>query len=230
MGAACEEAPRQRADGAAAEPSEHRDLEAPGARGASRAVAEAPFAPVGGRDVAALQDPRPACIVGACAPDGQVALATVIWATPLSHTPPLVAFALRERSHTLGALRATGRGGRAGVGGGRATGRFSLSVAAATAEGARAVEQCGTASGHAGDKGALVAHDLVDGLPVPRACASYLLCSVEGIQEAGDHLLVIGAVEAAATRCGQRDPKGRLLPFETLLCVQHGAYGACAPL
>ena len=216
MGAACEEAPRQRADSAAAEPSEPRDLEAPVARGASRAVAETPFAPVGGRDVAALQDPRPACIVGACAPDGQVALATVIWATPLSHTPPLVAFALRERSHTLGALRATGR--------------FSLSMAAATAEGARAVEQCGTASGHAVDKGALVAHDLVDGLPVPRACASYLLCSVEGIQEAGDHLLVIGAVEAAATRCGQRDPKGRLLPFETLLCVQHGAYGACAPL
>ena len=178
--------------------------------------ARAPFRPVDGRDVAALQDPRPACVIGARGADGRLGLATVIWATPVSHTPPLVAFALRERSHTLGLLRATGR--------------FSLCVAEATATGVRLVEQCGGASGHDVDKGLLVEHELVDGLPVPTACASYLVCQVESVQKAGDHLLVIGTVQRAATRCAERDGRGRLLPYEGLLCVQHGAYGACAPL
>lgn len=177
---------------------------------------DSPFALASGRDVAALHDPRPACIVGAAGAGGRIGFATVIWATPISHTPPLVAFALRERSHTMGLLRASGR--------------FSLCTLPADGEAARLVELCGSTSGHQEDKGAQVPHRLVEGVPVPICALSWEACRVESIQEAGDHLLVIGCVEAAATRCGQRDERGRLLPFETLLCVQHGAYGACSPL
>ena len=60
-------------------------------------------------------------------------------------------------------------------------------------------------------------------LPIPLHALSWELCKVESIQEAGDHLLVIGRVLRAASRAS-RDEKGRLAPTETLLCVQHGNY------
>ena len=56
---------------------------------------------VTGRDIAALQDPRPMTIIGACGPNGETCFATVIWVTPLSHNPPLIAFALRAKSRTM---------------------------------------------------------------------------------------------------------------------------------
>lgn len=173
------------------------------------------MAPATGRDVAALLDPRPACVVGACH-QGRIGFATVIWATPVSHSPALVAFALREGSHTMGLLRAAGR--------------FSVAVPLAGEGGVRLVEACGDQSGHAVDKGALVPHELVDGVPVPHGACAWEACAVRSVQQAGDHLLVIGEVEQAATSCQQRDERGRLLPTEALLCVQHGAYGRCEPL
>lgn len=171
-----------------------------------------PGTPASGRDIAALMDPRPACVVAACH-EGIVGFATVIWVTPISHEPPMVAFALRERSRTMGLLRASGR--------------FSLSVPSASGDGVALIEACGNQSGHHVDKGALVAHDMIDDVPVPKGAYSWESCVVDSIQAAGDHLLVVGTVQQAATACDQRDARGRLLPLDTLLCVQHGAYGAC---
>ncbi|MCI8468944.1 MAG: flavin reductase family protein [Eggerthellaceae bacterium] len=195
----------------------------------------APLEPAEGRDVAALMDPRPVVVVGACAPENAgareragggpaVGFATVIWVTPLSHNPPLVALALREKSHTMGLLRATGA--------------FSLSTLdAADADAAALTELCGNNTGRSFDKEAAVGYVMAslpaeggpDGapgagaLPVPASALSYELCTVESVQPAGDHLLVIGRVLAAAARAS-RDAKGRVAPVETLLCVQHGAY------
>lgn len=171
---------------------------------------------VGGRDVAALLDPRPTCIVGACGPDGAVGFATVLWATPVSHDPAMTAIALRERSHTMGLLRASGR--------------FSLCTLPASDASVQLAELCGTTTGHHADKGAQVPHELVDGVPVPLGALGWQLCVVESVQPAGDHLLVVGRVERAASACGERDERGRLLPWDGLLCVQHGAYGRCQPL
>ena len=199
----------------------------------------APFEDAAGRDVAALHDPRPLVIVGARDADGAVGLATVIWATPLSHTPPLVAFALRERSHTLGLLRASGA--------------FSLATLPADAASGRLAELCGNHTGHRFDKAAAVDYVLVEAragegapndaapaagtgatradaaplVPVPARALSWEACAVRSIQEAGDHLLVIGEVMRAATR-GSRDERGRVAPVETLLCIQHGAYAPAA--
>ncbi len=174
------------------------------------------MAAASGRDVAALHDPRPACIVGACGADGAVGFATIIWATPISHDPAMTAIALRARSHTMGLLCESGR--------------FSLCTLPATADAVQLVELCGSSTGHKADKGALVPHQVVDGVPVPLMALSWQLCAVESVQETGDHLLVVGTVESAGTALEQRDERGRLLPWEGLLCVQHGAYGACQPL
>ena len=198
----------------------------------------APLEPVEGRDIAALMDPRPVVVVGASAPENAgareqagggpaVGFATVIWVTPLSHNPPLVALALREKSHTMGLLRAAGA--------------FSLSTLDAADAGAAALtELCGNNTGRSFDKEAAVGYVMAslpaeggldsatsapgaDALPVPASALSYELCAVESVQPAGDHLLVIGRVLAAATRASH-DAKGRVAPVETLLCVQHGSY------
>lgn len=167
---------------------------------------------VEGRDVAAVMDPRPVVVVGAYDPDAErVGFATIIWATPVSHEPAMVAFALRASSHTMGIIRRTNR--------------FSLSVLPPDAESVRITEACGGASGATVDKGEIVAHVLHDGVPLPEHAYGWEACEVESITETGDHLLVVGRVLEAASGA-ERDGKGRLSPMGTLLCVQHGTYGA----
>ncbi|WP_165054406.1 MULTISPECIES: flavin reductase family protein [unclassified Adlercreutzia] len=220
------------------------------------------FELVDGRDVAALQDPRPAVLVGARSDAGEICFATVIWVTPVSHNPAMVAFALRAKSHTMGIIRATGR--------------FSLAVPPADAEGVRLVEFCGGNTGRLVDKGAAVAHALVsaspaapsddggnaeggkaetdtaaaarstfapaapgeaaaedtgrtDLVPVPLHSYSWEVGVIESIQEAGDHLLAVGTITRAGTRA-PRDERGQLTPYDSLLCVQHGAYAAAQRL
>lgn len=167
------------------------------------------FKPATGRDVAAILNPAPLTIIGACGTDGRIGLATVLWAMPVSHKPAMVAFALRAKSHTMSLIRDTQR--------------FSLSTLPADAESARIVEHCGNNSGHRLDKSEAVECELVEGLPVVSHALAWELCEVESIQETGDHLLVVGHVMQAASK-GSYDEKERLAPTETLLCVQHGAY------
>lgn len=209
------------------------------------------FQPACGRDVAALQDPRPACVIGARSDAGEIGFATVIWVTPLSHNPAMVAFALREKSHTMGIIRETGR--------------FSISVPPADAEGVRLIEFCGGNTGHRVDKGAEVDHKLVSVTPAEGAddvqrdaeaagqdlaigpgdaaasdpeaalvpvlahCYSWEVGTIDSIQPAGDHLLAIGTITRAETRAPRND-RGQLIPQGSLLCVQHGHYATCSPL
>ena len=164
---------------------------------------------VEGRDIAAIMDPRPLVIVGAYDPEAErVGFATIIWATPVSHNPAMVAFALRAASHTMSIIQRTNR--------------FSLTVLPPDTERERIVEVCGT-NGHATDKGGLVAHTLHDGVPSPAHAYGWEVCEVESITEAGDHLLVVGRVLEAASAAA-RDAKDRLAPRATLLCIQHGVY------
>lgn len=211
------------------------------------AIAPEAFPAAEGRDIAAILDPAPITVIGSRNENGRVGFATVLWVTPISHNPAMLAFALRAKSHTMGLIRETGY--------------FSMSTFPADEESVRIIETCGNNSGHKLDKGAEVAHSLIkigvaesntgceidaendeanaptcasaaqaksasDGtvtLPVPNHALAWELCEVESIQEAGDHLLVIGRVHKAAS-WGSRDEKGRLAPTETLLCIQHGAY------
>ncbi len=200
---------------------------------------------VTGRDVAALLDPRPTLIVGAVGRRNEIGLATIIWATPISHEPSMVAFSLRARSHTMSCIQMNGC--------------FSLNVLPADKEGIYICEQCGTRTGFQFNKNTLVQHHIVEvewdktetievkvprkGLfkrskteeaektthekwrvPVVNAATSWMACCVDRIEEVGDHLLVIGYVIEAHT-CAPRNDKGLLIPQDVLQCVQHGCYG-----
>ncbi len=179
---------------------------------------------VEGRDVAALQDPRPVCLIGACDEAGKANFATVIWVTPVSHKPPMIAFALREKSHTMQLIRASGV--------------FSIATLPATADAVEAMEFCGGNTGRLVDKGAAVPHFTVPVEPASRDDAapetaplvpvcdiatSWVTAAVDSIAPAGDHLLVVGTVREAHTGA-PRDARGQLIPHDTLLCVQHGTY------
>lgn len=171
---------------------------------------------VSGRDIAALFDPRPIVIVGACTDEGAANFATIIWAMPISHHPSMVAFALRETSRTMELLRASGA--------------LSLSILPATEEGVRIAEACGTVSGRKADKAAAVPHAVVSlepgaFVPIPEAATSWLICAVDDIRPAGDHLLVTCTVDKARTSA-PRDERGRIAPAgeDALLCIQHGDY------
>lgn len=166
---------------------------------------------VDGRDVAAIMDPRPLVIVGAYDPGTErVGFATIIWATPVSHDPAMVAFALRATSHTMGIIQQTNR--------------FSLAVLPPDAESERIVEVCGM-NGCTTDKGELVSHVIHGEAPIPAHAYGWEICAVESIAEAGDHLLVIGRVFEAAS-AAERDAKDCLAPRGTLLCIQHNDYAS----
>lgn len=171
---------------------------------------------VTGRDIAALQDPRPMTIIGASGLGGETCFATVIWVTPLSHNPPLIAFALRAKSRTMQLIQQS-----------RAC---SITTLPATEKAVELAEYCGTTSGNIVNKASQVPHftetaENGSPVPVPELAYAWEVCGVNDIQQAGDHLLVICSVEKAHIDC-ERDGKGQLIPHDMLLCVQHGTYAA----
>lgn len=170
-----------------------------------------------GRDIAASLGPRPIAVIGARDGD-EVGFATVAWATPVSHTPPMVAFALRTKSHTFGLVRATRR--------------FTISVLDANLDDAVAtVETCGNKTGNVIDKSALIDWRLLpaaeksarEPLPVLAGALTAFECRVDHLDPAGDHMLVIGYVDHAWSRAGS-DARGRIDATDALLCVQHDLF------
>ena len=111
------------------------------------------------------------------------------------------------------------------------------------------MNDCGNKTGNAVDKSALVEWMLLpegdsgdlagggshagtnaeasdvpaDALPALAGALTVLGCHVEGIQPAGDHMLVVGTVSRAWSRAGT-DDRGRIAPTAALLCVQHDLF------
>lgn len=195
-----------------------------------------------GRDVAAILDPCPVAIIGAAGKGGSTGLATVIWAMPVSHQPAMTAFALRAKSHTMGLIRESGffsmstlpadeEGVRITELCGNNTGHRVDKTAAVSCE-LVSIPPLEDAAPHQAEENTAQTQPAeanaapatrIEKLPVPEHALSWEICAVESIQEAGDHLLVVGRVLRAASRAS-RDDKNRLAPKETLLCIQHGAY------
>lgn len=204
-----------------------------------------PWEPATGRDIAALQDPRPTIIIGARGMTKDVGFATIIWATPISHTPPMVAIALRETSHTMKCLSSTDC--------------FSINILPATEEAVELAQFCGTRTGLKIRKAPLVDHRFVPvvfdrtytkmvetkkkgffraakveevtetkhvetTVPVVNMATSWMTCSVDHIEHAGDHMLIIANVLEAFTSV-ERNEAGHLEPTDVLQCIQHGAFG-----
>lgn len=172
-----------------------------------------------GRDVAASLGPRPLAIIGARDGDA-TGFATVAWATPVSHTPPMVAFALRSKSHTFGLVNKTRR--------------FTISVPDAQMDdAAETVKACGNKTGNTVDKSELVDWRLLpaaqssarEPLPAIEGALTVFECRVDHLDPAGDHMLVIGYVDRAWSRAGS-DDRGRIDATDALLCVQHDVFTA----
>lgn len=170
-----------------------------------------------GRDVATSLGPRPLAIIGARDGDA-IGFATVAWATPVSHTPPMVAFALRSKSHTFGLVSKTRR--------------FTISVPDAQMDdAAETVKACGNKTGNTVDKSELVDWRLLpaaqssarEPLPAIEGALTVFECRVDHLDPAGDHMLVIGYVDRAWSRAGS-DDRGRIDATDALLCVQHDVF------
>lgn len=170
-----------------------------------------------GRDVAASLGPRPLAIIGARDGDA-IGFATVAWATPVSHTPPMVAFALRSKSHTFGLVSKTRR--------------FTISVPDAQMDdAAETVKACGNKTGNTVDKSELVDWRLLpaaqssarEPLPAIEGALTVFECRVDHLDPAGDHMLVIGYVDRAWSRAGS-DDRGRIDATDALLCVRHDVF------
>lgn len=207
-------------------------------------VPNTPYREATGRDISALLNPRPLALIGAC-DNHEVDFATIAWITPISHSPAMLAFALRAKSRTMQLAQAAG----------------ACSVCLLDASDPTSAEiatYCGNTTGHRENKGAHVAHRLVDvhkevtetststtatvpaasntDDPTPTQCVpvttnalSWLTCTIETIQETGDHLLAIARIERACTHCAS-DDKGRVSCTDALLCVQHDAFAHAALL
>lgn len=167
--------------------------------------------PIAGRDIAASGGPHPIAVIGARA-DDEICFATVAWSMPVSHKPPMVAFALRAKSRTFQLLQQARR--------------FSISTPDAALE--DAVNECGNKTGNTVDKSTLVEWMLLPenddtALPALAGALTVLDCRMESAQPAGDHMLVVGSVERAWSRAGS-DDRGRIDPTDALLCVQHDLF------
>lgn len=181
--------------------------------------------PIEGRDVAAAPGPHPLAVIGSRCGDA-LGFATVAWTMPLSYNPPLMAFALRAKSHTFSLIKASGR--------------FSASTPDAAL--VDAVNACGNNTGRTMDKSALVDWMLLpeneganqdaslskpacqtDPLPALAGALTVFDCDVESIQETGDHMLVIGRIKRAWSRAS-KDERGRIDATDALLCVQHDLF------
>ena len=179
--------------------------------------------PVSGRNVAALLNPRPVVVIGACH-DDMLDFATVAWISPVSHTPPLLVFALRESSFTFQLLSKSGW----------------CSINIPSAKHKETVVYCGNISGASTDKINRIPYKQLKDVPalqkfpengevIPRElpllpdALSLLMAKTLTISKTGDHMLVTAEIKQAFSRCAF-DDAGRTISTDTLLCVQHDLF------
>jgi 3-hydroxy-9,10-secoandrosta-1,3,5(10)-triene-9,17-dione monooxygenase reductase component len=145
--------------------------------------------------------PTGVVIVSAATDDGPVGLAIGSF-TSVSLDPPLVGFLPGKGSTTWPKIEATGA--------------FCVNILAADQ-----LSVCQAFSSKEGDKySSTTWHTEVSGAPVIDGALSWIDCSLEAVQEAGDHWWVTGRVLALAN---VRDDVGPLQFFR-------GAYGDFSPL
>ena len=122
--------------------------------------------------------PTGVCVITALAESGERFGLVVGSFTSISLDPPLVGFFQDKRSGTWPKIAATGR--------------FCVNVL-----GADQLSLCHRFAARAEDKFAELAHGASPaGLPVLDNAIAWIDCTIERVTEVGDHLLVVGAVEA----------------------------------
>ena len=163
---------------------------------------------ISGRNIAASLNPRPLALIGA-QHEGEICFATIAWVSPISHTPPLCVFALRQTSRTFQLLAQAS----------------CCSICVPDEKLEDVVRYCGTHSGNKENKAERVPYTYLEDTRIPsvKGSVSTLLTDVESIQERGDHMLVIASVRKAYSRARQ-DEEGNLKDTSALLCLQRNFF------
>lgn len=126
--------------------------------------------------------PTGVCVITAVDDDGQRHGLVVGSFTSISLDPPLVGFFPDKRSSTWPKIAATGR--------------FCANVL-----GSEQLDLCKRFAARADDKFAELAHGHTpSGLPLLDDAIAWIDCSIERVEDIGDHVLVVGAVEALDRR------------------------------
>ncbi len=126
--------------------------------------------------------PTGVCVVTSVDADGQRHGLVVGSFSSISLDPPLVGFFPDKRSSTWPKIAATGR--------------FCVNVL-----GAGQLDLCERFASKADDKFAELAHGTTpSGLPLLDDAIAWIDCTIDRVEDIGDHLLVIGAVEALDRR------------------------------
>jgi len=150
--------------------------------------------------------PTGVCVITALAESGERFGLVVGSFTSISLDPPLVGFFPDKRSGTWPKIAATGR--------------FCVNVL-----GADQLSLCHRFAARAEDKFAELAHGASPaGLPVLDNAIAWIDCTIERVTEVGDHLLVVGAVEALG-----KEGEGNPLLFFRGRVSRSGAAGGLRP-
>jgi flavin reductase (DIM6/NTAB) family NADH-FMN oxidoreductase RutF len=145
--------------------------------------------------------PTGVCIVTAVGPDGQSIGMVVGSFTSLSLDPPLVAFSPSRSSASWARIAPAGH--------------FCVNVLAADQ-----LDLCRRFTAKSGDRFEDVAHrHTATGAPLIDNIVAWIDCTLEAVQDGGDHHIVIGRVQALGVERGERP----LLFF-------NGQYGEFVPL
>lgn len=126
--------------------------------------------------------PTGVCVITSVDEHGQRSGLVVGSFTSISLDPPLVGFFPDKRSSTWPRIAATGR--------------FCVNVL-----GASQIDLCNRFASKADDKFAELAHGhSPSGLPLLDDAIAWIDCTIERVEDIGDHWLVVGAVEALDRR------------------------------
>ncbi|MCD8316671.1 MAG: flavin reductase family protein [Eggerthellaceae bacterium] len=187
------------------------------------------YAPVNGRNISALLNPRPVLLIGVQKND-MMDMTTAAWSTPVSHNPPMLCVSLKPSSVALQTLKDEGK----------------CIISILGAQHVALAAYWGSHSGlesfdsHAGSCISFkeFQEELKDmqtqdmspaesfySLPVVADASSILLCSLNQVMAAGDHELVLLDVRLALSK-EQIRANGNIEPTDTLLCIQHDLFAA----
>lgn len=166
---------------------------------------------VEGRNISATLNARPLVIATVIDEAGTYNACTAAWATPISHTPPMVALALRPASRTAQVIKSQGE----------------VVLNTLNAVQSDLAITLGTSSGNSSDKHSLL-KDIVNPsqqieAPGLSDAVAHLECKLEQVISTGDHDLFILSVVYADSQDSLID--GVLYSKNTLLMLQRETFG-----
>ncbi len=167
---------------------------------------------VGGREIAAMLNPRLVVLVTCCDLAGRPNILTVAWHTPLSHDPPLLGISIGRTRYSHNLIRDEGE--------------FVVNIAGQSL--LDAVKVCGKYTGEIDDKLEITGLKICMAKhvrpPVLVDALGVLECRVVDRIETGDHSFFIASVLHATARADRFSDCWDVVTGNVLLCLQRDRF------